>query len=347
MSGGSEAKKHDASETKLRKQREKGSVANSHESAGFLACALGVALLFSSAGQIWKKMRSMVEMSIGQINLPFDEARDASVSTLGQAVLVVLLPVLGISIVAAFLTAIIYNKGFIFAMKPITPQMSRVSPSSGFKRIYGRRGLIETPISTVRICIWLAFAALLGFWPVVEFTGNWACEGACFANRLVPVFRVLIIGAIVLLLLVAGIDMIIQRKLFLHEQKMTDTERKKERKDQFGAPEIRQERRRRMREADQPQRKPNLDNATMCFFFGDIAVAIEFRPPEVALPHVMARAGTAEESQRLRMHVAGVGWPEQEHEELARAGFSTAPGDVLNEQAFSSFVVAVQKMFPQ
>ncbi|WP_299507323.1 EscU/YscU/HrcU family type III secretion system export apparatus switch protein [uncultured Roseobacter sp.] len=347
MTGGSEAKKHKASETKLRKQREKGSVASSQESSGFLASALGIALLLGSAGPIWEKMRLMIEISLEQINLPFDAAREASLIALGQAVLVMILPVLGISIATAFLTAVIYNKGLIFAMKPITPQMSRVSPSSGFKRIYGRRGLIETPISTVRICLWLGFAVLVGFWPVVEFASNWVCEGACLANRLVPVFRILIIGAFVLLLLAAGVDMIFQRKLFFYEQKMTETERKNERKDQFGAPEIRQERRRRMREMDQPQRKPDLDNATMCFFFDDAAIAIEFRPPEVALPYVMAKAETALESHHLRTRVTGGGWPEQEHEGLTRSGLSTASGDVLSEQTFSSFIKAVEKMFLQ
>ncbi|NJM81719.1 MAG: EscU/YscU/HrcU family type III secretion system export apparatus switch protein [Tabrizicola sp.] len=345
MSDGSEAKKHAPSETKLRKQREKGSVASSQESAGFLACGLAIAMIAGTAGVIWQKMQSMITTSIDQIDLPFDEARKVSYDALGGLTLGVLLPILGLSLGVGFLTAIIYNKGFLFSMKPVTPQMSRVSPSSGFKRIYGQRGLIETPVSALRIFLWLAFAGLLGFWPVIRLAGDWACESHCWANQLGPLFLLLVIGAVVLMLLTAGADMLIQRKIFLHEQKMTDTERKNERKDQFGSPEVRQERRRVMREIGQPRRKPKVRNATMCFFHGEEAVAIEFRPPEVTVPYVMVRTRTAAESLRLRKRIMKNRWPELEHEGLTRAGLTVAPGDPLGEHSYSDFVEAVQKMF--
>ncbi|MEP5761249.1 MAG: EscU/YscU/HrcU family type III secretion system export apparatus switch protein [Litoreibacter sp.] len=72
------------------------------------------------------------------------------------------------------------------------------------------------------------------------------------------------------------IDLVVQRALFLDEQKMTETERKNEQKDQHGTPEVRQERRRRMRESARSKRDPVLGNATMCFFYEDRAVGIEF-----------------------------------------------------------------------
>jgi type III secretion protein U len=345
MSEGSEAKKHAASDTKLRKQRKEGSIANSQESTGFMACAFGIGLVASSAGLIWEKMQSMITTSIDQITLPFDEAREVSLSALGQAMFSIILPVVGIVIGTAFVAAVILNKGIIFAMKPVTPQMSRVSPSAGFKRIYGRKGLIETPISAIRICMWLAFATFLGFWPTYALVGEWACGSHCMADQLTPVFNLLVIGAVIAMLLAAGADIIAQRTIFLHDQKMTDTERKNERKDQFGSAEVRQERRRLMREASQPRRQPKLANATMCFYFGEHAVAIEFRPPEVAMPHVVAKAVNAKQSVALRKRVTDKGWPERKHDALTRAGMTTALGEVIGEDAFDDFIEAVQGMF--
>jgi type III secretion protein U len=345
MSGGSEAKKHAASQTKLRKQREKGSVASSQESAAFMACGVAIAVIAGTVGVIWQKMQSMITTSMDQINLPFDEARKISMGNLSQLSLGILLPILGISLSIGFLTAVFYNKGFLFSMTPVTPQLSRVSPSAGFKRIYGRKGLVETPISALRITIWLAFAGLVGFWPVLHLAGQWTCAEQCWANSLSSIFIVLVVGAVVLMLLTAALDMIIQRRLFLQEQRMTDTERKREQKDQFGSFEIRQERGRLMREIAHPRRKSRAANATMCFFYGEEAVAIEFRPPEVAIPYVMKATRTASESKHLRKVVKGKGWPELEHEGLTSAGLRTNAGYPLDEQTYRDFLSAVEKMF--
>ncbi len=345
MSEGSEAKKHAASDTKLRKQREQGSIASSQESAAFLGCAFGIGLVGSTAGLIWGKMQSMITESIDQIGKPFDEAREASLSALGQTGLSIVLPVLGLVLGTGFLVTLILNKGIVFAMKPVTPQLSRVSPSAGFKRIFGRKGLIETPVSAARICLWLLFAAMLGFWPVYVLVKDWTCQAQCSVAQLAPVFSVLVIGAVVAMLSAGIADIFVQRNTFLHEQKMTDTERKKEQKDQFGSSEVRQERQRLRREGNEPRRKPQISNATMCFFFGEQAVAIEYRPPEVSFPYVVAKATTAARTAALRKRVTSKGWPELNHEALTRAGLMTAPGEVIGEHAFDDFVKAVQEMF--
>ncbi len=345
MSDGSEDKKHPASDTKLRKQREKGSVPSGQESAGFFACAIGLLLLLASADLIWEHIKEMVILVFDQITLPFEEAQEVSLNGLRKSISRILLPIVGLVVIGSFLVILIYNKGFLFSMKPVTPQMSRVSPMQGLKRIFGRRGMTETVVSVVRITIWLVIAGGLGLWAVYELAAQWPCSGSCAVNEIVPIFRLLTILAIILMCLAAIADMIVQRSVFLQEQKMTETEQKNERKEQSGAPELRQERRRRMREANQPLRKANPQNATMCIFFGDRAIAIEFQPPEVHLPYVVAKAATAEESRRLRKLVTANGWPETENEKLVRGGMTTAPGDVLDHTLFAEFVSVVQEMF--
>ncbi|MEJ6402720.1 EscU/YscU/HrcU family type III secretion system export apparatus switch protein [Yoonia sp. 2307UL14-13] len=345
MSEGSEAKKHAASDAKLRKQREKGSVASSAESSGFLACALGIALILGTAPLIWIQLQFMITSSMEVIAMPFDQARSVSSNVLGRTLLLAILPILGITLVTAFVAAMIYNKGFIFAMKPVIPQLNRVSPKAGFKRIYGRRGLIETPVSATRILLWLAFAGLLGFWPFLALLQQWTCTGECMAIQIMPIFRLLVIGAVVIFILAAVVDMIVQNKVFLSEQRMTETEQKRERKDQHGTPEIRQERRRLMREANTPRREAKAENATMCFFFEGKAVGIEFRPPDVVAPYVVVKALTAREALKLRQDITNQGWPEKEHELLTKAGLTRPLGDPLDEGSYAAFISAVQDMF--
>ncbi|MEM8691535.1 MAG: EscU/YscU/HrcU family type III secretion system export apparatus switch protein [Pseudomonadota bacterium] len=343
--GGSEAKKHAASDTKLRKQREKGSVASSAESSGFLACALGLALLVGTASLIWTQLQDMITSSIYLIDMPFDEARNVSLFVLGRMLLFAILPILGLTLLTAFLTSLIYNKGFVFAMKPVTPQLKRVSPLGGFKRIYDRRGLMETPVSALRICLWLGFAIIFGVWPFVALLQQSTCTGVCMMAQILPILSILSVGAVVIFLLSAVTDMIFQKKVFLHEQRMTDTEQKRERKDQHGSPELRQERRRRMREANTPQREAKASRATMCFFFDDQAVGIEFRPPKVPLPYVVSKAETPADADAMRKSLEAAGWPVKEDQFLTKAGLGRPLGEPLDESAYAAFIAAVQEMF--
>jgi len=345
MSDSSEDKKHAASDTKLRKQREQGSVASSQESSSFLAVAFGVVFITAMAGSIWQQMQLMITSSLDLIGTPFEQAIFAGFDRLGTILLGLLLPIVGSALAVAFIAGIIYNKGILFAMKPVMPQLNRISPKSGFKRIYGKRGWIETSISTLRIVIWLALATVVGGLPMLGFLQQSTCTGICLVNQIAPIFYTLATLAPVLFLLIAAADMFVQRKLFLGEQKMTDTEKKRETKDQYGTPEIRQERRRRMREANQSRRKPGVDKATMCFYHGACAVGIEFKPPSVVIPHVVAKATTAQESVKLRKAVARMGWPELQHEGLTRAALARPEGDVLDEASFQSFIDAVNEIF--
>ncbi len=345
MSDGSEDKKHSASHTKLRKQRDQGSVASGQESSSFLAAALGLILIAAMAGTIWQQFQRMIIKSFDLVGMPFDQAVEVGLRSVGPTLLILLLPLVGIALSIAFLAAVIYNKGLLFALKPVSPQIARINPIEGFKRIYGKRGWVETGISVLRISSWLIFAGLLGALPMLKLLQQSTCMGACLVNQMLPVFKILLIGAPLILILAAVSDMIVQRKLFLGEQKMTETEKKRETKDQHGTPEIRQERQRRMREAARPMRKPGAENATMCFYHRECAVGIEFKPPSVILPYVVAKARTAEEAVKLRKAISRKGWPEMEHPILTRAALARPEGDALDEANFATFIEAVNAMF--
>ncbi len=346
MSQGTEAKKHAASSSKLRKQREKGTVANSADSSGFLATGFGITLIVMTAPIIWSRIQEMITRSFGLFHLPFPEARQTIGDILAQLFIGIVIPILAITLLTAFIVSIIYNNGLVFALKPVSPQMSRISPGTGVKRIYGRRGLIQTPVSLSWIAVWLIFATILGLVPFVALLQQTTCAGICMVNQLLPLLKGLVLGAIAIFVIAAIADMIMQRKLFLHEQKMTETERKQERKDQHGTPEIRQERRRRMREgANAPRRTVSAGDATMCFFYGDSAVGIQFQPPDVTAPYIVAQATTLEGARALRARIADKGWPVHENAILTRAGLLRPIGETLDESVYPTFVGAVRKMF--
>ncbi|MFG5379915.1 EscU/YscU/HrcU family type III secretion system export apparatus switch protein [Yoonia sp. R2-816] len=75
--------------------------------------------------------------------------------------------------------------------------------------------------------------------------GARGCTIGCSGHVLEPLAWLYLVGAMVIFMLAAGIDMIVQRALFLFKQRMTASEVKRERKEQSGTPKVRQERRRR------------------------------------------------------------------------------------------------------
>lgn len=345
MSEGSEAKKHDASDAKLKKQRKKGSIASSTESAGFLGCGLGILLIYATNNIIWFEIQEMISLSYQYIPLPFEDAAKISVKFLAVSALVILLPILGITLATSVLTSLLYNGGIAFSMTPIIPKLDRISLKSGFKRVYGKRGLLETPVSMVRIYSWLAIAALIGILPTIFIVQKYACDGACLLMKVTPILELLTILAVVMFLVSTVMDMIIQKRIFQHEQMMTDTEVNREMKDNYGSAEIRQERATLRDNQELPKREPDVNRATLCFFYGPNAVAIEFRPPSVTLPYVMIQCRTAEQTKALRKSMAQDGWPELEHKELTEAGLVCGEGYSLDRQHFDIFAKNVASMF--
>lgn len=345
MSEGSEAKKHDASDAKLKKQRKKGSIASSTESAGFLGCGLGILLIYVTSSIIWSEIQKMIIQSYQYMILPFDDAAKISTEFLARSALLILLPILGITLATSVLTSLIYNGGIAFSMTPVLPKLDRVSMKSGFKRIYGKRGLLETPISMVRIYSWLTIAAFVGILPTIFIVKRYACDGTCLLMKVTPILESLTILAIVTFLMSTVMDMIIQKRIFQHEQKMTDTEVNREMKDNYGSAEIRQERAALRNNQDLPKREPDLNRATLCFFYRSNAVAIEFRPPSVTLPHVMMQTRTAAQTKALRESIAQDGWPELENKELTEAGLACGEGYSLDRQYFETFADNVASMF--
>jgi type III secretion system FlhB-like substrate exporter len=116
---------------------------------------------------------------------------------------------------------------------------------------------------------------------------------------------------------IAGFDMLIQRKLFTRQQMMTKDEVKREHKESDGAPEIKGERRKLHREIVQGgggKRKPSVvvTNPT------HLAVALLYEHGETPLPVVLAK-GAGLQAQAIMREARAEGIPIIQHIPLARA----------------------------
>lgn len=340
-----ESKSHPASLQKLKKQRTEGQVASSVQSSGLVSGAVAIGFLAATAAITWAGLASLISGVFDMIVDPFEETRDAAAAAVLWTSLRTIGPVVALAIAAAFLTSAIYNKGVLFSLTPVAPRLNRLSISAGFKRIYGRRGVLESSTALARVVIWLGFAVLVGVLPFRELLYQWSCEIECMIAETREIFMLLAVGAVFFLLLAAGFDMLIQKVIYLEEQKMTETERRRERREQHGSPEVRKELKRLRKTSDSPPRKTGVHRANMCFYADQGAVGVEFKPPEMQRPYLVAKASSDAEASALRASLARTGWPELEHPELTRALMAAPMGEKIEDELIPAFAEALPRLF--
>lgn len=340
-----EAKTDPASQRKLRKKREEGVVPAAMDIAGLAASAAGLLALLAATPWLIAQLTNAVIAAFETVTMPFDEAMAAGLhrmlAVLGWTVGLVA----AAALMASILVTILYNKGLVFAIKPVLPQLTRVSPKAGLARIYGRRGWIETAAGIGRIAVWTGAGGLIAWVFVPDLYRAWGCATICSGGQVIRLGVTLLLAAVVMMMLALSVDMLVQRALFLHEQRMTKTEVKRERKEQGGNPEIRRERRRQQRAMAAGAGAVGLARANMGFVSGTRAVAIQFDPPAAPLPRIAAKARDAAAVRAMRAELARAQHPVLDDQaEIVEAGLRVDVGEVLPQTAFTAFGQAMRRI---
>lgn len=174
--------------------------------------------------------------------------------------------------------------------KPITPKFNRISPVSGFKRIFSVQSLINLlkSMAIVAICLYIIYDEIVDNFNGIVNIYEISLEAALvFAGEMV--FGVA--TKISLLYLIIGvIDLIYQRRKFNEDMKMTKQEVKDEFKNTEGNPTIKQQQRRRMREASQRRMMQKLLEADVVITNPThFAVAIKYDLSIADAPVVLAK----------------------------------------------------------
>ena len=299
MSGDSEEKTLPASRRKLRKAREKGQVAASsdfvagwHVILGVLAVVFtwqGMASVFSSVF-----MRSVDGFQTVDVTLVRQQTDLTAWALIGS-----LAPMLIVLWLGAIVSNMLHKRGIPFSLHPITPDFSRLNPAKGFAKIFSGRNAIEFGISFARILVWFAAIALVLYLTLGQALFSSVCGLGCVTRASIETVAMVLIVAAVLLLIAGMIDLPVQISLFLKEQRMSQTEMKREQREQLGTPEMRSYRRERAREilaaAGAAGQEPVI-------FIADgrrIAVGIYFERGKTPIPIVTIKAKGGAAAQLL------------------------------------------------
>lgn len=248
MSGGgddsSEEKSLPATEHKLQEQRKKGQVAQGRDM--IVASSFIVSILYLTFA--WNAIQGGFSRIFEQMALAAAGPRGpnywpAAVRSVWNDMAGMVAPMLLLPLLAAFVGSIIAHKGMIFAMEPLKPDFKKIDPMKGLKRIFGVRNLIEFIKSLIKSLLIIGVTGLAGWWALPAAMQVPLCGASCVGLALGKAMIPIVVASVAFFALNALFDTGIQRWLFLREMKMTHTEMKRERKEQFGDPTIMMRRR--------------------------------------------------------------------------------------------------------
>jgi flagellar biosynthetic protein FlhB len=300
-------KTEDATPKKLNDARKEGKVAKSKEIGnGLTLLALFVVLkIFLSwignrlgelfAG-VYNRIPDMVQSAGNKV--PESNFHHLFLLMMIRALLI-MAPVLLVGFLVAFLSDLL-QVGWHPTGKPLQPKPDKLSPISGFKRIFSINSVAELVKSIAKI---LLIA-------IVSYSYLRNQHRIFFVLLDMPVTQAtLLIGqvvvdlgmriAIVYMLIALG-DFIYQKRKFAKDMKMTKQEVKDEMKDQEGNPEIKGKQRQRMQEASRRRMMQRLPEADVVITNPThYAVAIKYDPDVNEAPVVLAK-GADYLAQRIK-----------------------------------------------
>ncbi|MDE5465399.1 EscU/YscU/HrcU family type III secretion system export apparatus switch protein [Bradyrhizobium sp. CSS354] len=296
MNGASEEKNLPPTPKKLRDARKKGQSPRSADFVTGVSVCAGFGCLYVRAGQIengWQQALRLVNKLQAQ---PLDSAVRQALVGLMEISIAAVAPIIGAVVIAAILASVLASGGPTFSIEPLKPGLEKLDPVKGLKKIVSQRSLVELGKSLIKVL-------LLGGTLLLVVAASWkalvylpVCGLACFGfvfNQLKVLIEITS-GAF----LIGGlIDLLLQRWLFLRDMRMTQSEAKRESKEQEGNPHIKNEHRRHRRESAN-ESPLGIHRATLILTGPAMLIGLRYVRGETGVPVLVCR-GEGELASRL------------------------------------------------
>ena len=203
--------------------------------------------------------------------------------------LIIMLPFMAFGFVVTLLVSIV-QVGWKVSTKPMKPELSKLNPLNGFKRIFSKDSLFELVKSILKIVIIIYIA----YTSIKDNANDLFALYDLGLNQAVALVGTLIINTgikISIVYLVIGLaDFIYQKHKFNEDMKMTKQEIKDEFKNTEGNPEIKGRQRQRMREASRRRMMQDVPKADVVITNPThFAVAIKYDAETSKAPVVLAK----------------------------------------------------------
>lgn len=337
--GHDQEKTEPATEKKRDDSRKKGQVANSREISSVLVLLSGMTVfyfggrwMFMQVGEVMHDLFSQA----GQITLG-NESAQGLLWYLFKKVVTIISPLMVVVAIAGILGNVV-QVGFMLTGEPLIPKLSKINPLEGIKRLFSLKSLIELLKAIFKVII-------IGGVAYVMLRNEFEQIPALVGSNLLYILSFM--GGMALklgfytclvLIILAGIDLVFQRWQFDRDLRMTKQEVKDEFKQREGDQMVKSRIRAIQREMAMRRMMDQVPDATVVITNPThLAVALKFTR-DMQAPQVVAK-GANKVAERIKAIANEHGVPIIEEKPLARALFKNVeidqhiPGDLYHAVA--------------
>ena len=326
---------------RLRDAAERGQVARSKEVQDVVQLSAALMMLSWIGSYMVSSLAAKVGAGLSQIDtvahrtvMP-SELTAIATGYLGQLAMIV--GPLMVTAVVAGLGAVYVQGGWNVSWQPLQPNLGRLSPANGLKRLVPTKAGIDLlRVGLVSIAlIWVAYGVVM---PFVESSALMSRVSPADASAQAWSTVVsLVKRALIVFGTIAAADYLIKRYQLRKSLKMTKQEVKEEQKMLEGNPEIKGRVRRLQREMARRRMLSAVPKATVVITNPThYAVALEYKRDAMAAPRVVAK-GVDHIAERIKAVAREHGVPTVENVTLARALYAHAEiDDVIPADLFEA-----------
>ena len=281
-----------ASPFKLREARKRGQVNKSLEINSLLLLSAALLVTYALGEKFFAKQMALSRRILdGAYGLHYDPKTAMDLfAYVYETLMAIFWPLIGALMLIGIL-ANLFQTGPVFSFFSIKPDMNRINPVQGFKRIFSKKLLFEcikTILKTIIFGTVIYFAAVAALPSILALID---IDPSAYPSILLQQGRGLAYKLLMVLLIIALADLMFSRWMFSRQMRMSRRELKEEVKRREGDPQIRARRRQLQREAVKRagavKRVPDADvlitNPTR------LAIALQYRRGSTASPQVIAK----------------------------------------------------------
>lgn len=274
-----------------REAREKGQVAKSTDLSPAVVLLATVFFISFLPGFFYRNIVELIKTyfeaianpTIGMDNMP------SFFLMLISKYMIIMTPIFTFTMLAAIVTNYI-QVGFLFTAHPIKPDINRINPVNGFKRIFSRKAFVELLKSFFKVIIvgYIAYLVVSKSYPMLLSMSDMDTTGVLFVIGSVVYELAVKVG--LALLALAILDYIYQRFDFEQTLRMTRREVREEYKQQEGDPLLKSRIRQRQRQLAMRRMMEEVPTADVVITNPThLAIVLKYDRSKMTAPKIVAK----------------------------------------------------------
>ena len=320
----------EATPRKLQQARERGEVVKTPDVAPLASLAAAATVVALAGGYLSRNLMTAMTPFLAHPDAMNFES-DGGVAIMRSAVIGAA-PAIGAVMLAACAAGVAGNliqTGVMFCPDRLAPDLTKLSPLSGFKRLFGLDGFVQFLKSLVKVTL----TALLAWWVlnphINELESLASMDPLTMLTFSADILRRLVFAVGAFLAVVAGADWFWQRQRFLKRMRMTKEETKEDYKQSEGDPHIKARQKQLRNERARRRMMQAVPDATVVVMNPThYAVALKYDQGETPAPMCVAK-GMDSLALKIREIAEAAGVPVLEDAPLARALYAAVEIDEI------------------